>query len=115
MNRLDFSRGYAAGSAGVQNLAAAEQEAASAISDWKSFSNRLQSRLSDAEKRAIHNEAMLAARDAQQKALREALREIAPNHPLLAKIRDIGDAALVESYRANGYHCDLSTDTLHKI
>lgn len=112
MNQLDFNVGRFVES---HRSAAQEQVDDESIAKWQSFSNRLQARLSEAQKDSIHREAMLAARDAQQRALRDVLGEIAPNHPVLKQIREIGETAQAASYRANGYELDPVTKNVRKI
>lgn len=112
ISQLDFRAGQQAES---RRAAAQERVDDDAIAQWQSFSNRLQSRLTEVQHAAIHREAYLAARDAQQRALREALSEIDPNHPILKRIKAIGEAAEIASYQANGYQVDLSTGKVRKI
>lgn len=112
MNQLDFNVGRLVES---RRSAAQEQVDDEAIAKWQSFSSRLQARLSEVQGDAIHREAALAARDAQQQALRDVLSEIAPNHPILKRIKEIGEAAQVASYRVNGYEFDLATRNIRKI
>lgn len=111
MNQLDFNIGRS-----IESRRSAEQEQVDdeAIAKWQSLSNRLQARLSEVQKDSIHCEAMLAARDAQQRALRDVLSQIAPNHPVLMQIREIGEAAQAASYRAKGYELDPATKSVRK-
>lgn len=116
MSYLDWQQGDLAGSA------ATARQYGAAITEWKAYANGLEAKLRNASQNAnelaeqvAHKEAMLAARDAQQKALREALEQVSPNHPLLKKIRDIGGAAQAKSYKTNGYHYDLETEILRKV
>lgn len=111
ISQLDFMAGQMARD---RRANAQEQVDNDAIAKWQSLSNRLQSRLTEVQSESIHRAADLAARDAQQRALREVLNEIAPNHPLLKKIKEIGEAAQIASYRANGYQVDMATGKVRK-
>ncbi len=111
-SQLDFMAGQMAER---RNSAAQERIDDEAIAQWRTLSKRLQDRLSKVEQDAIDTKAMLAARDAQQRALRDVLSSIAPNHPILKQIRAVGEAAQVETYRAHGYQLDLVNNTIQKI
>ncbi len=112
MSQLDFLAGQRAAR---RTADAQERIDDDAIAQWQSFSNRLQARLSEVQSDTIHIKALLAARDAQQRALRDILSEIAPNHPILKRIKEIGETAQAASYRASGYQIDPTTNTVRKI
>lgn len=112
ISQLDFMSGQVAAR---RQAAAQERVDDDAIGQWQAYSNKLQARLTEAQGDAIHREATLAGRDAQQRALREALSEIDPNHPILKRIKEIGEAAQIASYRASGYEFDLATRKARKI
>lgn len=116
ISQLDFMAGQMATD---RRANAQEQVDDDAIAQWQSYSNKLQARLTEVQRAASHREATLEAtlamRDAQQRALREALSQIEPNHPILKRIADIGEAAQVASYKANGYHVDFETRKIRKI
>lgn len=112
ISQLDFMSGQMAAR---RQAVAQERVDDDAIAQWQTYSNKLQARLTEAQHESIHREAYLAAREAQQRALREALSEIDPNHPILKRIKEIGQAAEIASYKANGYQVDLSTGKVRKI
>jgi hypothetical protein len=112
ISQLDFMSGQMSAR---RQAAAQERVDDDAITQWQAYSNKLQARLTEVQHASIHREAYLAAREAQQQALREVLNEIAPNHPILKRIKEIGQAAEIASYRANGYQVDLSTGKVRKI
>lgn len=116
ISQLDYMSGQMAAR---RQAAAQERVDDDAIGQWQAYSNKLQARLTEVQRAASHREATLEAtlamRDAQQRALREALSQIDPNHPILKRIADIGEAAQVASYKANGYHVDLETRKIRKI
>lgn len=95
MGSSDFNQG--------RNFAARQADVA--IDEWKSFSNDLQQKLDRVSARE-------AGRDAQQRALREALVKLDPHHPLLKDLPKIGAQAMVESFANNGYNYDPATETL---
>lgn len=112
ISQLDYMSGQMAAH---RQAAAQERVDDEAIGQWQAYSNKLQARLTEVQHESIHREALLAVREAQQRALREALSEIDPNHPILKRIKEIGQAAEIASYRANGYQVDLDTGKVRKI
>lgn len=105
MNYSDFNQG--------RNVAARRADVA--IDEWESFSNDLQRKLDASEKKAVRLAAREAGRDAQQRALREALAKIDPQNPLLKALPEIGAKAMVESCANNGYSYNPGTETLRKL
>lgn len=105
MNFTDFNQG--------RNFAARQADAA--IGEWESFSNGLQRKLNSAQTEIVKLAAREAGRDAQQRALREALAKIDPAHPLLKNLPQIGAEAMIESCAKRGYSYNLDTQTLRKL
>lgn len=107
----DFSNGIAAGMA-ARN--AAVREYSGAISEWKTHSANLQKRLSQAEHARIEAIVERTVSVEYVTALRRALKELVPNHPLLQE--DVA-VPLFETTRARawaeqGYAYDPATRTL---
>lgn len=93
-----------------------------AIDKWEAYANDLrrklnqaQNNLAEAESKFVRSAAREAGRDAQQRALREALAQINPSHPLLESLPQIGGKAMVESCAHNGYHYSPETGLLRKL
>lgn len=105
MGSSDFNQG--------RNFAARQADVA--IDEWKSFSNDLQQKLNRTQNQVVRLAAREAGRDAQQRALREALAKLDPHHPLLKALPEIGTKAMVESCANNGYNYDPTTETLRKL
>ncbi|PAK14873.1 MULTISPECIES: hypothetical protein [Burkholderia cepacia complex] len=103
--------------AAVAGANAAVSQARKVIGDWKSHADGLTSKLAQAELSRLQVEAQLAGRDAQQKMLREALRQVAPNHPLLQEgaLATIGNDAMTSHFLKGGYAYDREKATLRKI
>lgn len=90
-------------------------DADSAIDEWKAFSDKLKEKLAAAEKKAVVTAAREAGRDAQQLALREALSNVDPNHPLLKELKNIKGQAMAASFSRDGYSYDVARETLRKL
>ena len=73
MSNRDYSNGMAAGSALV---GAAAKRAQNNAGQWQEFSGRLESKL-------VNEEVERTVTVAYAKALRDALKQVAPSHPLL--------------------------------
>ncbi|WP_176317912.1 hypothetical protein [Burkholderia vietnamiensis] len=101
--------------AAVAGANAAVSQARKVVGDWKSYSDGLNSKLAQAELSKLQVEGQLARRDVQQKALREALAEVAPNHPLLSLLKKLGDEAEAAHYRQAGYSVDFESRTFRKL
>lgn len=101
--------------AGRRALAASEREADDAIGEWQNYSNNLKNKLAAAEKKVAVTEAYLAGRDAQHKALREALQKIDPDNPVLTDLKRLSGLAMAESFAGNGYHYDPEKERLRKL
>lgn len=107
----DFSNGIAAGMA-ARN--AAVREYSGAISEWKAHSTNLQNRLNQAEHARL--EAIVERKVSVEyvAALRRALKELAPNHPLLQENVAVSlfDATRARAWEEHGYAYDPTTRTL---
>lgn len=116
MSLYGYNQGLGNGIAiGNNRAAAVQRDANDAVAEWKDYAATMKAKLEEAEKLAIRTAAMEAARDAQQKALRDALTKLDPKHPLLKQLPDIGGKAMVDSFAAHGYAYDLATETLRKV
>lgn len=73
MSNRDYSNGMAAGSA---LASAAAKRAQNNAGQWQEFSGRLESKL-------VNEEVERSVTVAYAKALRDALKQVAPSHPLL--------------------------------
>lgn len=115
MTLRGYNQGFGNGAAaGFSAARATSNDADSAIAEWKRHSNQLKAKLAEAEKQAVYSSAREAGRDAQQKALRAALKALDPNHPLLKVLPNIGGEAMVKAFEARGYDYDRSTETVRK-
>ncbi len=112
MNMLDYQVGL---SQGVSERNAAVRRSNNTIAAWKDYSADLERQLTEAQKKSAMHKAYLDARDAQQRALRTALQERDPSHPLLKELKKIADTAMAESFAKNGYHYDPAAEVLRKI
>lgn len=112
MSLLDYNQGFGAGRAAV---AAVNRDADSAIAEWKAYSGKLKDRLAESEKKTVVKEAYLAGREAQYRALREALQQLDPNNPVLSELQRISGLAMAESFAKNGYHYDPEKELLRKV
>jgi hypothetical protein len=115
MSLYEYNQGFGNGAiAGRSAVAAAEREADSAIADWKAYSSKLKDRLAESEKKTVVKEAYLAGREAQYRALREALQQLDPSSPVLSELQRISGLAMAESFAQNGYHYDPEKELLRK-
>ncbi|WP_157221564.1 hypothetical protein [Herbaspirillum sp. YR522] len=73
MSNRDYSNGMAAGSAAA---VAAAKRAQNTAGRWQEFSGRLETKL-------VNEEVERSVTIAYAKALRDALKQVAPSHPLL--------------------------------
>ena len=111
MSMLDYNQGFGAGRAAV---AAADRESDAAIAEWKVYSGALKNKLAETEKKVAVTEAYLAGRDAQHRALREALQKLDPDNPALKELKRISALAMQESFAKNGYQYDPDQELLRK-
>jgi hypothetical protein len=81
---------------------------------WRSYCADLEKQLHEARLAEMQRTAELAGRDAQQKALRAALRELAPDHQLLRDLPRIGNEAMAKHFSSNGYLFDPEKRLLRK-
>lgn len=116
MSLNEYNQGFGnAAAAGRSAVAAAEREADSAIADWKAYSGTLKNKLAETEKKVAVTEAYLAGRDAQHRALREALQRLDPDNPVLKDLKEISGLAMQESFAKNSYHYDPKKELLQKL
>jgi multidrug resistance efflux pump len=121
MSTSDFiqgqNQGMAIARAASRDANLAVSRAKGAVREWKDYAEGLNSKIAQAELSKLQVEAQLAGRDAQQKILREALREVAPNHPLLREgvLATIGNDAMTSCFSKAGYAYDREKATLRKI
>ncbi|MBJ9686535.1 hypothetical protein I5589_05505 [Burkholderia vietnamiensis] len=101
--------------AAVAGANAAVSQARKVVGDWKSHADGLNSKLAQAELSKLQVEGQLARRDVQQQALRKALAEVAPNHPLLSLLKQMGDEAEAATFRRAGYEVNFESRTFRKI
>lgn len=112
MSTSDYNRG-ASDAAWLASLQTKSQTKAVA-QQWRNYSETLRLQLEEARLAELSRAAELAGRDAQQKALREALRQLNPGHPLLRALPALGNEAMVRHFAANGYIFDPENRLLTK-
>lgn len=109
------NQGMAIARAASRDANLAVSRAKGVVGEWKSYTDGLNSKLAEAELSKLQVEGQLARRDAQQKALRKALAQVAPNHPLLSSLKKLGDEAEAAHFRQAGYLVDFESRTFRKI
>ncbi|MCY1266706.1 hypothetical protein D9M68_165910 [compost metagenome] len=104
----DYTSGLAAGMA-ARN--AAIRDGRSAVAEWDAYSQKLQGRLSAALGAELNEHVERKVSVDYVRALRKALSELAPNHPLLRE--DVATALFEESrtraYAGRGYIYDAKS------
>lgn len=119
MSFFSYQQGLNQGNAdalvAIRERNAAVQDGNEAVAEWKRHCDQLMAKLADLQKQVACTAAREARRDAQQRALRDALAKLAPGNPLLSALPAIGDKAMLECFTRHGYEYDLATETLRKI
>ncbi|WP_157786982.1 hypothetical protein [Herbaspirillum rubrisubalbicans] len=102
MSNRDYSNGMAAGSA---LAGAAAKRAQNAVGRWQEFSGRLESKL-------VNEEVERSVTVAYAKALREALKQVAPLHPLLNAVEaeKFLNSARTKAFAERGFDYDQRTN-----
>jgi len=109
------NQGIAIARAARRDANLAVSRAKGAVREWKDYAEGLNSKVAQAELSKLQVEGQLARRDVQQKALREALAQVAPNHPLLGLLKKMGDEAEAATFRRAGYEVNFENGTFRKI
>jgi hypothetical protein len=107
MSGADYQNGLGAGYAIARKV---RNDANAAVSDWASYSAKLESQLlTEKVERQVSVDYV--------KELRKALRELAPNHPLLQdeNATNLFKRSRIETYLQNGYEYNVSSGQLNKI
>ncbi|SOE65285.1 hypothetical protein SAMN05446635_2654 [Burkholderia sp. OK233] len=115
MSIRDYNRGTA-DATWAASLQARGQAQATAR-QWQSYCESLERQLQEARLAELKRAAELAGRDAQQKALRAALRQAVPEHPLLreGELGRVATEVMVKHFSDNGYVFDPQKRLLSKV
>lgn len=96
----------------------ADREADASIASWQSYAGQLEAQLTTAQQQLADKEGELVASVAgwwgdvaAQRQLREALAQVNPNHPLLAKeaLAETKNAAAIRYAAEQGYDYNAAT------
>ncbi|MCA8290020.1 hypothetical protein [Burkholderia vietnamiensis] len=112
MSTRDYNQGMA--DAGWMASLRTKAQVQATAQQWRSYCEALERQLNKARLTEMQRTAELAGRDAQQKALRAALRELAPDHQLLGELPRIGNEAMAKHFLSNGYVFDPEKRLLSK-
>lgn len=93
-----------------------QQGARRAGQEWQNYSSKLESKLGNAERGELHEAVERKVAVAYVKALREALRAVSPNHPMLNDqvAEKLFDEARVKAYAERGFSYDVKAQTFQK-